>query len=237
MDVAVMMLAGIVGIALIVVLRFLQVIRSTHSQNGPYRRRLGSRNSTEKSRILVFLGSGGHTGEMLRLLNAVDFDRYAQRTYLVSSGDSLSLAKVAELEAARNDDANAVRGRTCHNSKDAVLIVIGSSKWSACEIPRARRVHQSFLTAPFTTLQSFAVCFKVVTLPCLLSSRHHPDIILLNGPGSCVPIAIAAFLPRVRTAEIACLQVLTSLTTDSSSTSTPHNSSILRVWLVSSDSA
>lgn len=83
-------------------------------------------------------------------------------------------------------------------------------------IPRARYVHQSFLTSPFTTLYSLAFCLWHVTLRPLITSprraeankgaagrapsgkRAFADLVLLNGPGSCVPIAYAAFLPRVR---------------------------------------
>jgi beta-1,4-N-acetylglucosaminyltransferase len=191
---------------LIIVLRFIQVIRSTHSQQQPQQygqHHVRRRPPGQPSKMLVFLGSGGHTGEMLRLLIAVDFQKYSQRTYLVSSGDSLSLAKVAELETARagdnSDDSIAVR--CSDRSYNKVILAHTScaclSKWTAFEIPRARRVHQSFLTAPFTTLRSFAVCLRLVTLPCILLKRDCPDIVLLNGPGSCVPIAIAAFLPRV----------------------------------------
>lgn len=120
---------------------------------------------------------------MLRLLCGLDFERFSERVYLVSSGDALSLAKVAELETARAAEP--------HPSPT------GRPTWTVKEIPRARRVHQSFLTAPFTTLQSFGVCLRLLTLPSLLGSRGNADVILLNGPGSCVPIALAAFLPRL----------------------------------------
>lgn len=83
-------------------------------------------------------------------------------------------------------------------SLPTLLLLEQRSTWTVKEIPRARRVHQSFLTAPFTTLQSFGVCLRLLTLPSLLGSRGNADVILLNGPGSCVPIALAAFLPRVR---------------------------------------
>jgi hypothetical protein len=41
---------------------------------------------------------GGHTAEMMRLVAQLDFDRYTPRTYLVSSGDHLSVGKARELE-------------------------------------------------------------------------------------------------------------------------------------------
>lgn len=66
-------------------------------------------------------------------------------------------------------------------------------------IPRARRVHQSYLTSPCTTLYSLVYCLYYIALQPLLSSNGiFADIVLINGPGSCVPIAYSAFLPKVR---------------------------------------
>jgi hypothetical protein len=48
--------------------------------------------------ILIVLGSGGHTAEMLRLLQHLDFAKYTRRVYIVSSGDSLSHTKAAKLD-------------------------------------------------------------------------------------------------------------------------------------------
>lgn len=74
-------------------------------------------------------------------------------------------------------------------------------QFTLLRIPRARRVHQSYLTSPFTTLYSLAYCLWHISLSPLLVARRDQrcfaDLILLNGPGSCVPIACAAFLPRV----------------------------------------
>jgi beta-1,4-N-acetylglucosaminyltransferase len=55
-----------------------------------------SRKSSAK--IVIVLGSGGHTAEMIRLLESLDFDKYAHRVYLVSSGDTLSEGKARALE-------------------------------------------------------------------------------------------------------------------------------------------
>lgn len=42
--------------------------------------------------------SGGHTAEMMRILDGVDFERYSTRIYLISSGDLLSETKALSLE-------------------------------------------------------------------------------------------------------------------------------------------
>lgn len=89
---------------LILVLRLLQVIEQTHA--GQRRRRpfpsTSTSNSKQKCRIVAFLGSGGHTGEMIRLLYSLDYDKYPSRLYLVSSGDHHSLTKAEELEAVKS---------------------------------------------------------------------------------------------------------------------------------------
>jgi hypothetical protein len=65
------------------------------------------------------------------------------------------------------------------------------------ELPRARRVHQSFWTAPFTTLYSLLWCLWHIVLLPSWSGQPFADLLLLNGPGTCVPIAYSAFLLRV----------------------------------------
>ena len=59
-------------------------------------------------------------------------------------------------------------------------------------------MHQSYVTSPFTTLYSFSCCLWHITVKPLVTRRRiFADLILLNGPGSCVTIAFAAFLPKV----------------------------------------
>lgn len=61
-------------------------------------------------------------------------------------------------------------------------------------------MHQSYLTSPFTTLNSLWSClYKITILPLFSPKGRIADAILLNGPGTCVPIVLAAFLPKVRT--------------------------------------
>lgn len=109
---------------------------------------------------------------MVRLLSTLDFARYSPRVYLVSSGDAFSAGQAARLEAAKS------------GSSPAFTII---------EVPRARRVHQSFLTAPFTTLVTLAFTLRTITL-----DRQLADVVLMNGPGTCVPICLAVFVARVR---------------------------------------
>ncbi|WOO86383.1 UDP-N-acetylglucosamine transferase subunit ALG14 [Vanrija pseudolonga] len=55
---------------------------------------------TTPARLGVFLGSGGHTGEMRSLLSVLDGKRYAPRVYVYGAGDEMSLRAVVEVEGA-----------------------------------------------------------------------------------------------------------------------------------------
>ena len=56
-------------------------------------------------------------------------------------------------------------------------------------IPRSREVGQSWLTSNFTTLQALAPAAFIVL-------RRRPRLLLVNGPGTCIPICAAAFVFR-----------------------------------------
>lgn len=58
------------------------------------------------------------------------------------------------------------------------------------EIPRSREVGQSFSSSIPTTLWALAMSFQLVY-------RLRPDVILCNGPGTCVPICLAGIFYRV----------------------------------------
>jgi beta-1,4-N-acetylglucosaminyltransferase len=74
------------------VLRLLWILPGIHTQAPSPRK--------SSARLLVVLGSGGHTAEILRLLESLDFrNRYSWRVYVASSGDTLSEGKAREFEA------------------------------------------------------------------------------------------------------------------------------------------
>jgi len=56
-------------------------------------------------------------------------------------------------------------------------------------IPRSREVGQSWLTSNFTTLRALAPA--AVILLC-----RRPRLLLVNGPGTCIPVCGAAFVFR-----------------------------------------
>lgn len=77
------------------------------------------------------------------------------------------------------------------NSVDRVMnLETDKDQFKLYMITRSRKVHQSYMSSILTTLKSTFDC-----IPLLLHSR--PDLILCNGPSTCVPICLVAFLLKV----------------------------------------
>ena len=76
------------------------------------------------------------------------------------------------------------------NSKEALQIQsFGNAYVPMYLLPRSRAVGQSWFSTPFTFLFSFFAAFRLVFLT-------QPDLILANGPGTCLPLILSAFLLR-----------------------------------------
>ncbi|KAH7909323.1 glycosyltransferase family 1 protein [Hygrophoropsis aurantiaca] len=144
--------------------------------------------SNSKTRsVAVFLGSGGHTSEAMMLVSALDFSRYTPRTYVVSEGDTLSAHKATTLEQSKA--ASLSSSNTQMRRQYNIEIV-----------PRARRVHQSLLTTPSTALLSLMFCIYLVSIKPLFAKsgfrRPFADVLILNGPGTCVILCVAVLLNK-----------------------------------------
>ncbi|XP_047507239.1 UDP-N-acetylglucosamine transferase subunit ALG14 homolog [Pieris napi] len=63
------------------------------------------------------------------------------------------------------------------------------NNYKLSKIPRSRNVNQSFKSSVFSTLYAI-----YVTIP--LIYKFNPNLIFCNGPGTCVPICIVAFIMR-----------------------------------------
>ncbi|KMU88617.1 UDP-N-acetylglucosamine transferase subunit alg14 [Coccidioides immitis H538.4] len=204
---------AIAGLVILFTLSLIYLIRLKNASS----RRGKSRHTVH---LLVVLGSGGHTEEMLSMMRYARLDPwiYAQRTYLVSSGDSFSARKAAELEREISQTARSTfpskeakaRASRSKARPDHSLLPAASSNvqtdYAIVTIPRARKVHQSFLTAPLSTLHCLWACFLVLqgkhldqmTLnPAQSRSPAYPDVILTNGPGIAVCVVIAARMVRL----------------------------------------
>lgn len=133
---------------------------------------------------LIVLGSGGHTKEMLMMMDDgfCDFGRFHRR-YVVSSGDRMSVDHLEEYEAdvrklceAKGSDPG---------SYDVKLVT------------RARRVHQPLWTAPLSSLQSLYDIVRVLLNPPAGTRLPFPRIILSNGPATGFLVGLAVHLLKV----------------------------------------
>ncbi|KAJ3426967.1 glycosyl transferase-related [Anaeramoeba flamelloides] len=130
-------------------------------------------NTNEQVRVLYVLGSGGHTPEMLKLLETlfIGEERNYQISFVIASSDKTSQHKVKAFSKKIKEKFGI----------DAIQIYL---------VPRSRKVGQSYFSSIFKTLYASFFSFKIVVL-------ENPKLILCNGPGTCVPIALAAFLLRI----------------------------------------
>lgn len=122
------------------------------------------------SKTMVVLGSGGHTAEMLMLLSNMNLAKHEPRCYVVAETDGMSAQKAIRQE-------QRLRGEQ-------------DRKYNVCTIPRSREVGQSYITSVWTTLVSLAAAVAMVY-------QEKPALLLVNGPGTCIPVCTAAFLFRL----------------------------------------
>ena len=128
---------------------------------------------TRPCRTLIVMGSGGHTGEMMRIMSGLNIRKhYTPRLYVSAKGDTMSQDKVKAFEKANK--------------------TLGTPEVTLKTIPRARKVLQSYFTSIFTTLSAILHSFSVVF-------RFRPDLVLCNGPGTCIPICFWAYLLKFLT--------------------------------------
>ncbi|TFK25690.1 glycosyltransferase family 1 protein [Coprinopsis marcescibilis] len=145
-------------------------------------RNLTKRSPDSTCSLAVFLGSGGHTSEALAMLSGINAQRYKPRQYFVSEGDSLSVKKVQVLERSFEDGSP------------------NSPAYRVVTIPRARRVHQPLWTTPLTAMVSLCSCIYYMTIEPLANhnsgEKKFPDVLVLNGPGTCLMLCIAAYFNK-----------------------------------------
>lgn len=234
-----------IAIALVILVVYIRLAsRNTSAQNGDGTGNGKGNGKGNGAHILIVLGSGGHTAEMLLMLSKTPLHRnsYAHRTYVISSGDAFSAQKAVEFErellqkrtiesqqgidarngplrelspqtespGGRKDDmkkTTELKGQ--HQTEDEYYEdtqTASSPPYTIITVPRARKVHQSLLTAPFTTLYCLWSCLlallnrhpdqtasQTATTPSVAAS---PDIVLANGPATAVCMVFAARIIR-----------------------------------------
>ncbi|KAF4119518.1 beta-1,4-N-acetylglucosaminyltransferase [Geosmithia morbida] len=170
----------------------LAIILVSHRKKRPVQwkgtgRRDGER---EDDYYLIVLGSGGHTKEMLMMMDDGTSDFAGlHRRYVVSSGDSTSLHQVEDYEA----DLRSLCGE----------VSTDPGSYDVRVVTRARRVRQPFLTAPVTALASLRdVIFSVLLSPpesrkSSSSSLRYPRIVLSNGPATGFLVGLAVHMLKM----------------------------------------
>ncbi|KAF1922061.1 oligosaccharide biosynthesis protein Alg14 like-domain-containing protein [Ampelomyces quisqualis] len=176
------------------------------------------------TRVLIVLGSGGHTHEMFYLLRDLDVRKYTHRTYIVSSGDAFSAQRAVEFEASLAERENAAQKKKKSESQVPAVVVNGqtlahkmSAQRQAClgpehyniaVVPRARKIHQSLVTTPFSVLYTLYKSFApLLAAPPLLphappsnpyeaAAADLPDLIVTNGPATAVVVILASLILR-----------------------------------------
>ncbi|XP_071983688.1 UDP-N-acetylglucosamine transferase subunit ALG14 [Engystomops pustulosus] len=117
--------------------------------------------------LLVVAGSGGHTTEILRLLSCLSQSYYPTH-YVLAETDKMSEEKIHAFETSKDKTST-------------------NPMYTIHRIPRSREVRQSWSSSFLTTIQSL-----FYSLP--LTFRLKPDVILCNGPGTCIPVCFSALL-------------------------------------------
>lgn len=123
---------------------------------------------TKPAKTLIVLGSGGHTAEIMAIVRKLNKANYSPRYYILASSDRTSATKVLDYEEPATS----------------------TSDYELFRINRSRHVGQSYFSSVFTTIYSILESIPMV-------ARLQPDLILCNGPGTCVPICLIAFVFKV----------------------------------------
>jgi beta-1,4-N-acetylglucosaminyltransferase len=127
--------------------------------------------STTKN-LLFVLGSGGHTGEMLYMMEKMDFTRYGHIYIVYSKTDLISVPKLTKFLSEQSKTFN-----------PSQMVFIG--------IPRTNEVGDSKLVAiRKTVLALLSTAFKLLRLKELRASYF-------NGPGVCIPVILVLYVRRV----------------------------------------
>ena len=101
-----------------------------------------------------FFFSGGHTGEMFRLLKDVDFKKYSRRTWIYHPEDEISGKRALEFEHVKTSSLTDQR----------------RGKVSFETVRRARDVGEGIASSVKSTYTSFRSCVEVM-------NRYSPDVV------------------------------------------------------------
>ena len=136
---------------------------------------------------LFVLGSGGHTKEMLMMMDDghTDFGTLHRR-YLISSGDNMSENHLEDYEA----DLRLLCKSKGHSP----------GSYDKAAVRRARKVHQPLWSTPFSALLSMLDIFRVLFSPPRAKagrSQRYPGQILSNGPATGFFVGLVAYVLKI----------------------------------------
>jgi len=178
------------------------------------------RKRSSPTTLMIVLGSGGHTAEMLAMLKDLDPTLYTRRIWVVGEDDWLSKKRAVEFEQRLEEkmraggagkDGSAVKADNMRTRQE-LRPNTGSNSYTIAEVPRARRIHQPLYTTPFSALLCLWACVKLLMAPpgvahtkqpLSLQSKSkfskpstYPDLIITNGPATATILIIATCMLR-----------------------------------------
>ena len=169
----------------------------------------------DSTHLMIVLGSGGHTAEMLAMLERINSDIYNHRTYVVTSGDHLSVDRARDFEACLRPGRKPCDWprRTVRDEPPPPGVPTGT--YDIFLAPRPRQIHQPLWKAAVSILNCFlaSICaLRRVDSPSIvgnsasekpssvidlaLTPPNYPDIIMVNGPGIAVCVVFASLFLR-----------------------------------------
>jgi beta-1,4-N-acetylglucosaminyltransferase len=155
----------------------------------------------ESTHLLIVLGSGGHSAEMIGMLERavreddecrrLEWRDYTYRTWVVGKGDRISARRAKEFEEmveGLQKEKGEANGKVEHKDEARYRIVT---------VPRAREIHQSAFTAPISCFRCMLACWTVL-LPSATNGLDidAPDLILCTGPATATILVFTSILLR-----------------------------------------
>jgi beta-1,4-N-acetylglucosaminyltransferase len=135
--------------------------------------------------LTIIAGSGGHTTEMLKMIRAAESNDHSfMRRWVLTEGDHRSAEQIRAYE----------EGRIKRRGSSA-------GTFELLQIRRARKVHQSWLTVPWTAVMCFVDVLKILISQYPFaepgSKNQYPHTIITNGPGSGLIFLLVAWTLRI----------------------------------------
>lgn len=133
-------------------------------------------------RTLIVLGSGGHTGEMMTVLQSILKPSAAAAATEQQLQHQFSPITFI---AADNDVGSIRRVKDTFYSSEATATATTAVNFLT--IARSRAVGQSYLSSIPSTI-------RALTHSITIAYRTAPQLVIVNGPGTCVPICYCVLL-------------------------------------------